>query len=332
VSKTSFYLSLFIVVLLVTIRGSSFLSQLSENTGLVFLGKALASPLHEAMEESTARAEALLRRATTFDAQNDSAWRGLGFTLETQGREEEAVFAWQTAGKMAQEFIRWGEWARGAESYPEALGQYKRALAVSPDLADPWYYSGLAYEAMEQWKQALAAYDQALQGSVSIGVGRSSIHYRKGVIYQWRLDPRQTETALAAYEAAIELDDFSNDRDAADCHYKRGEILRWTGAESDECIAAYRQALDLNPDHVAAHIYLGVAYYARYGDVALAEAEIRRALELGVQQQWAYYHLGEIYRQEGDTVRARAMYQQALEIDPAFAVARSRLESLSGDE
>ena len=58
----------------------------------------------------------------------------------------------------------------------------------------------------------------------------------------------------------------------------------------------------------------------------------KRALELGVQQQWAYYQLGEIYRQEGDTIRARAMYQQALEIDPMCAVARRQLESLSGAE
>jgi len=332
VSKIRFYPSLFVVALLLGLRGSSFLSQVLGNAGLVFLGKALAGPPDEVACGFAVRAEALLWRATTYDAENNSAWRGLGFALEAQGEEEEAVIAWRTVGDMAQEFIQWGEQARSAGQYQEALEHYERAWVVSPDLADPWYYTGLAYEEMAQWEQALAAYDRALQGSASVDVGQSSIYYRKGVIYQWRLEPRQVEKALAAYEAAIESDDFNSNREAADCHYRRGEILRWMGTDSAEYIAEYRQATDLDPGHAPAHIYLGVAYYALDGDVAAAEAEIRQALALGTHGQWAYYQLGEIYRQEGKTIEAIAMYERALEIDPSLEVAQKRLQSLDDGE
>jgi len=75
-----------------------------------------------------------------------------------------------------------------------------------------------------------------------------------------------------------------------------------------------------------------VAYYIRYKDAAMAEAEIRQALELEPQSKWAYYHLGEIYRQEGRTDETRAMYEQALQIAPGFEPASKWLGAMCGEE
>ena len=72
-----------------------------------------------------------------------------------------------------------------------------------------------------------------------------------------------------------------------------------------------------------------MAYYARDKDAVAAETEIRQAIELASQNKWGYYHLGEIYRQEGRVDEARAMYERALEINPQFAAARERLKSLT---
>ncbi len=73
---------------------------------------------------------------------------------------------------------------------------------------------------------------------------------------------------------------------------------------------------------------LGVAYYAWDKDVAAAEAEIRQAIELSLQSKWTYYHLRDIYRQEGRTDEAKAMYEQTLEADPQFAAAQEKLQAL----
>ena len=75
-----------------------------------------------------------------------------------------------------------------------------------------------------------------------------------------------------------------------------------------------------------------MGYYARDKDVAMAEAEIRQALELSPQNKWAYVHLGGIYRQEGWIEEAAAMYQQALEIDPEFEAAQRELQALKDSE
>jgi tetratricopeptide (TPR) repeat protein len=239
-----------------------------------------------------------------------------------------AADEWLRAGVTAEDFIEAGEEARKAKRYDEALTWYQKAARLEPGLGDPWYFLGLVYEDQQRWLGALEAYDRAVADDRLDQVRDSSPHYRTGIIYQWRLDPRRTEEALAAYDAALAADEFDSEVQAADCHYKRGEVLRWQKADPDEYIAEFRQALELNPKHASAYILLGLAYYDRDKDATVAEAEILRALEMSPQSKWAYYHLGEIYRQEGRADEAAAMYQQALEIDPDFEAARKRLAAL----
>jgi tetratricopeptide (TPR) repeat protein len=242
---------------------------------------------------------------------------------------ERTVREWKAAGLTAQDFIARGEEERKAKQYEAALEWYQRAAKVEPGSGDPWYYMGLAYEGIEEWEAALGAYERAIEAGSFTSVRRSSPHYRMGVIYQWRLETRQKDAALAAYEAAIKTDDFGTKQETADCHYKRGEVLWWMGGDPDEYIAEYQKAIELNPQHASAHMLLGVAYYTRDKDVAMAEAEIRQAIELSPQNQWAYYYLGEVYRQAGRTAEARAMYERALEIDPQLEAAQKRLQALT---
>jgi len=240
--------------------------------------------------------------------------------------------AWQRAGLTAEDFIARGEEARQAEQFDEALAWYERAMRLEPDLGDPWYYAGLLYEAQEQWLEALEAYERAIALDRFRQVGRSSPHYRSGIIHRWRVDPRQPGDALAAHEAALAADDFNSSAEAADCHYQRGEVLRWQKADPSEYVAEFQRAIELNPGHSWAHVLLGVTLYERDQDAAMAAAELLEALELAPQNKLAYYQLGEIYRQERRTDEAAAMYKQALEIDPGFEAAQERLAALRNKE
>jgi tetratricopeptide (TPR) repeat protein len=254
--------------------------------------------------------------------------RAAGYREAVRG--EPWLRAWKVAKVGASDFIRAGESARKTQRHEEALAWYKWAMQVDLELGDPWYYVGLLYEDQERWEEALAAYERATTLGGFRQVHRSSPYYRTGLIYQWHLNPRQTEMALTAYEAAIREGDFGSNREAADCHHRRGEILWGYRANLTECIAEYRQAIELDPEFAPAHILLGVAYYDQYRDMKKAEAEIGRALELNPQAKWAYYHLGEIYRQEGRLDRAKKMYSRALVVAPGFDAAESRLAALEG--
>jgi tetratricopeptide (TPR) repeat protein len=237
-------------------------------------------------------------------------------------RGEPWLDQWAEAGVMAEDLANAGEGARKTERYGEALTWYEYAMRQDPDLGDPWYYLGLLYEDQEQWEDALAAYQRAIASGRLGQVHRSSPYYRLGTLFQWRLGEQRLDNALAAYEAAIDANHFRSDWEAAECHYRRGEILRWQEAELDDYISEFRQAIALNPQHGPAHLALGVSIYKRDQDGAAAEVEILKALDLAPQHRWAYYYLGEIYREEGHMDEAAAMYKQALEIDPAFKEAR----------
>lgn len=235
--------------------------------------------------------------------------------------------AWDAGGFTAQDLTAAGDKARKTERYREALWWYERAAEIEPGLSDPWYYIGLAYEGMGEWMDALEAYELAVNTDAFITVGRSSPYYRMGEIYQQQLVKQQVESALAAYEAAIKLGDFDNKWEISDCHYERGRILQQMGMNPAKYMAEYQRAIKMNPEHASAHVHLGLAYYTQYKDVERAEAEIKLAIEL-TQNKWAYYHLGEIYRQKGRKDEAKMMYKQALEIDPTFKMAQNRLRAL----
>jgi len=235
---------------------------------------------------------------------------------------------WKRGGLTSADFIARGEEARESKQYAEALAWYERAIRLEPAWGDPWYFVGLLYEDQQQWLQALEAYERAIDSDALCQVTRSSPHYRAGLIYHRRLDPRQPEHALPAYEAALAADDFSSPAEAADCHYGRGQILRGQKADPGEYVAEFRRAIALNPRHTWAHILLGLAVYERDKDASTAENELLTALDLAPKNKWTYYHLGEIYRQEGRTSEATVMYEGALALDPDFEAAQKRLVAL----
>jgi tetratricopeptide (TPR) repeat protein len=268
------------------------------------------------------------------DGQGD--WSGWG-DIEVATRDGKVVpwtwirAAWEEAGITAQDLIAVGEEARKAGHHEVALRWYELAVEVKPDVGDAWYFAGLVYEERQQWRKALDAYKHSSAAKTLVSVSRSSPHYRSGRIYQWHLEQRQTRAALEAYEEAIRIGDFSTKWEAAGCHYDRGQVLWWNGGDSAEYIAEFEQAIELNPQHAPAYDLLGLAYYATYEDFGRAEMEIKRAIELAPDYKWAYKHLGDIYRQEGHTSKAGAMYEQALEIDPEFESAMVELNALSDE-
>ena len=308
-----------VAILVLALSGAAILSSHLSGVGLLAFVRYLQGSSPTTSTTSLLQAEHLLRQATLCNSANVSAHRGLGFVLAAQGREDEAIAAWQAAGGMMQEFIQRGEQARIAKRYEEALAWYNWAAMVEPGLGDPWYYAGLVREGLEQWNESLRAYERAIKVGTFSMLGQSSPHYRLGVIYQRRLTPPRLDDALAAYDAAIALNDFSTDLEAADSYYNRGVIYSWQGRDSHDSIREYQQAIDLNPDHKWAHLKLAGALYQAHKDVALAERQIERTLSLwpaDASRKWPYRFLGDIYRDAGLMEKAIAAYQEALCLDP----------------
>jgi tetratricopeptide (TPR) repeat protein len=86
----------------------------------------------------------------------------------------------------------------------------------------------------------------------------------------------------------------------------------------DEALAAYRRALEIDPDLVPALINLANIHYSR-NEIAEAQALYERAITLGPDVFEAHFNLGNIFHDLGRYAEARTCYRDALQLNPTYA-------------
>lgn len=317
-------LTLVLAICIALVAGPLLLSRFASNIGLAMLNRAFTR-----QADVNAAAERWLQWATELDAENQAAWRGLGFVLAFQKREPEAVAAWQNAGLTAHDFVEWGEYARANAQYRTALIWYQRSLSVEPAAGMPRYYAGLVYEQLAEWDEALASYQQARQYADVRDVA-SSLYLRLGRIYQLHREFPDPSVALTLYDEAIAFDRFASVQDRIDTHFQRGEALQARGQLS-EARQEFEWVVRQQPDHYWAHVNLGVLAWQEGHDVSLAETHLKQAIALQPGIKWAYRHLGLIYHLNGRYDEAIEMYRYVIAIDPSDAYVARLLRGLTRD-
>jgi tetratricopeptide (TPR) repeat protein len=106
--------------------------------------------------------------------------------------------------------------------------------------------------------------------------------------------------------------------------FARGVALEDDPGGQQEAIAAYRQVLELEPKHAAAHINLGTIFYNRQNYVE-AERQYRLAIEADPRYALAYFDLGNVLDETGRLPDAIQVYKTALLLAPTYADAHYNL-------
>ena len=314
-----------ILLAILALRAPEVIGRMFDNIGNVLLVRTLATPGPELPQEIT-QAEHLFRRAARYAPSDDSSWRGLGFALAAQRREDEAIAAWQNVEGMADGLVLLGEQARESQHYTEALRWYQRAALLEPSLGDPWYYTGLVHEGLERWDDALAALQNARSLSLS-KIGPSDVYYQIGWLLSQEKDPPDLKAALAALDAALAQDRFSDETRATQTHYQKAEVLRQLGL-GHEALGEYRWVTAQRPRYYRAHVQLGWLVWQIEQNGELAEATLLHAIQLSPDSKPAYLRLATVYQDSGRTSDEAAMYRQILTLDPADGRAIKGLERL----
>ncbi|MGH7276914.1 MAG: tetratricopeptide repeat protein [Candidatus Rokuibacteriota bacterium] len=120
---------------------------------------------------------------------------------------------------------------------------------------------------------------------------------------------RLFDQAVEAYNKAIELRPFY-----ADAHVGLGDARAAKG-EVDGAIASYQKALVFNPVNPKVHMSLGKIYYAEKGLYYESVAAFKRAIDLDPQLVEARMGLGEVYEEKGLYKEAIEEYKRVMEVD-----------------
>ncbi|MCU0569808.1 MAG: tetratricopeptide repeat protein [Oculatellaceae cyanobacterium Prado106] len=186
----------------------------------------------------------------------------------------------------------------------EAIVCYQRAIELRPEMLEAHYDLGVAFNQLQQWPLAEAAFLQALQ----INPNHAPSHYGLGKLAEQQ---EQFPKALAAYGQAAQLDPES-----ANIHYSLSGILiqlkDWQAA-----LPVCQRAVELVPDQSWGHHNLGYVYLHNQQFAAAAES-LQRAIALNPDFSWSHYHLGDACTKLERWEEAIAAYRRMIQLDAEF--------------
>ncbi len=176
----------------------------------------------------------VLERATKVTDRNTIAYHNLGVAYATKGETDKAI------------------------------GEYRKALSISPGYADAHYNLALALESKGRLADAADEYNRCL----AINTRDTYARYRLALALQ---NMGEFNEALSEYHRVVALDDGN-----INAHYNLGTIYSQLG-DIQKAIEEYRKTLSLNDDYIPAHNNLGVAL-AKTGQLDDAVREFQAVL------------------------------------------------------
>ncbi len=198
-------------------------------------------------------------------------------------------------------------------TYVQSLVYMKQAVAEDPDFAFAWFELGGINKSLENYEDAVAAYERALQIGFpedDDGFMSNLAHTFAGYIYMERL--KKPEKAVEHYRKASKLKP-----DKAAAFYHLGVGLLHTKQYTD-AVDALLQCTRLEPDHYDAYLRLGYAYLLS-GQYAQAATAFRQEIRLNPNNASAHYGIGVSYFYLGDKKSALEEYEILRRLDPKQA-------------
>ena len=253
---------------------------------------------HHIVGEDTEARRAWLR-ATEVDPSFAKSWLNLGALAARRGQYESALVSFQAGIRQAPRDVDLRVAAIGAHRllrrYPEAIAEAKAALQVNS-------------KAIEVYNELTAVYLETSQMDLALFMCDTAAEIIKG----------------ASQNASIQRASQN-----ARLHANFGQIHGRAGRAGD-ALKSFLQALDLDPNQVAALGYLS-SYYLDNHNYGEAVPLLERLVALNPEKAGPRLTLGIAYRGEGRYEDAIRAYNEALRLEPNNADAHRNLAVLYGD-
>jgi tetratricopeptide (TPR) repeat protein len=201
----------------------------------------------------------------------------------------------------------------------EAIAHLRRLLDADPNDMRSYLALGGVYSSKENYKEAAAIYDKAVERLSNPVRGDWNIFYQRGIAYerlkQWPKAEPNFRKALALYPDQPQVLNYLG--------------YSWVDMNTnlDEGLDMIRKAVDLRPSDGYIVDSLGWAYY-RLGRYDEAVTELERAVSLKPDDPVLNDHLGDAYWRAGRKLEATFQWSHARDMKPdpdVLAVVQKKL-------
>ncbi len=200
------------------------------------------------------------------------------------------------------------------KAYPQCLAEANEALEIDKNIAKAYFIKGFAYKETADTPRAVSSF----QTAVEIQSDYYDAYIQLGNIQA----ARRNKIALQYYNNALRILPSSTE-----ALYNRGLLYQDMG-ELDKAVQDYNSILVIDRNYADAHYNLGYIDLAYKKDYKSAITHFTDAIRVNNQYAEAFYNRGVAYDFSGDKKSAEKDYRQALNIVPAFKLAKDRLKKL----
>jgi tetratricopeptide (TPR) repeat protein len=269
--------------------------------------------------------------ATVLNPKNPAVKFAVGKIFENNGELAQAATNYQQALAVDRGFTRARQaliqvliWQKKA---PDAVAVARAAVAEDPNSAEAQLLLGQVLLSTQAYAEAIAP----LEAAAKLVPTQARVQAALGTACRLQGD---LEKASAAYKRALDLSPEDADLRAAYSSLLVGmgaALRRQNPPKLDEAVAAYRQALALDPKNTTAALGIGLGYYAakRYDEAIQSFQEVVKlggdaAADAEVYTAWCYVA-------KRDAAKAGAHLAKAARPEPDLEAAIKRVESRQAD-
>jgi predicted O-linked N-acetylglucosamine transferase (SPINDLY family) len=209
------------------------------------------------------------------------------------------------------------DYAQG--NFTAAIAACHQAIQQQPDWAPAYITMGNIQQAQNQVEAAIRSYLKALQLDSSLPqahVNLGSMYYKQG----------QLEQAIAAYQQGIHLKS-----DFAAAYWNLAQAFRQQGKEQQAHLAQQKAVELQSPRGDADRLFHQGKQLASQGQLKEAIAAYQQAIDLDPNLAEAYCQLGIMERRQGELKQAVENFKKSLEIQPDLIPAHQNICAIYRD-
>ncbi len=212
------------------------------------------------------------------------------------------------ANDALEEIKRLKKEIAGLKQSPRQKKEY--AIAVNELSATDWYEKGVKIYESGNFKEALNAYNQAIQ----LNPQYADAYIGRGAAYA---DLGNNQQAVNDFSKAIQL----NPQEAVAYLHRGGAYYRLGSYQ--QAINDNSKAIELNPRNPMGYIMRGIAY-DKSGNYQPAINDFTKTTQLDPQNASTYIKLGLAYHNSGNYQQAIDAYSKAIKVSPKYPEAYYR--------